>query len=249
MLRLLLPAALCLAAASSVQARTFHVLPTAEDGWTIIDPSGIEQLQGGVVKRTWTVGVQRSIVAGEPAQPGYVRTLTEYDCANRETRWRSFSAFSRNGTLVLSRDNASPAWTRGDASPAVAAELRVVCDGRAAGSAISADSVAKVVIALMGYWDPTTPAAAARIAETIDKAEANVPPAKPEPAKTPAKGALSKATAGKPASAKPTPAKSTPAKPEPVKPVAAIPAKAATSPKSPAPVPKSTTPPAAKKAP
>ena len=237
MLRLLLPAALCLAAASPVQARTFHVLPTAEDGWTIIDPSGIEQLPGGVVKRTWTVGVQRSIVAGEPAQPGYVRTLTEYDCANRETRWRSFSAFSRNGTLVLSRDNTSPTWTRGDASAAVAAELRVVCDGRAVGSAISADSVAKVVIALMGYWDPTTPAAAARIAETIDRAEANTPPAKPEPAKTPARGASGKATAAKPAPAKAMPAKSTPAKVEPARPVAAT---------APKPAPKSTTPPAVK---
>lgn len=151
-------------AAPEAQARTFYVIQSGADGWTVMDPDAIEVLDGGKVRRAWTVRIQRNITNGQPAQPGYVRSLNEYACADYRMRWREFSAFSRSGALLLSKVNPNPEWGPVAESADTRAEYRVVCEGVGEGSVISADSVAKVVIALMGSWDPppaSPPSAAA----------------------------------------------------------------------------------------
>jgi hypothetical protein len=58
----------------------------------------------------------------------------------------------------------------------------VVCEGVGGGSVVSADSVAKVVIGLMGSWDAAAPSGAAVVA-TAPPPKVTAPPAK-TPAKT-----------------------------------------------------------------
>src|SRR4051812_29140169 len=82
----------CLAPAAA-QARSFIVLHLPDGSWMLIDPATVEA--EGPVRRTWTVTVRKNILDNGPPEPGYVRTLNEYDCARGITRWRRFSAFSR----------------------------------------------------------------------------------------------------------------------------------------------------------
>lgn len=140
-------------------ARPFYVIQSGGDGWTVMDPQGVEVVDNGKVRRAWTVRVQRNITNGRAAQPGYVRTLNEYACDDYRMRWREFSAFSRSGALLASKVNPNPEWGPVAEAPDTRAEYRVVCQGAGEGAVISAESVAKVVIALMGSWDQ--PAAAA----------------------------------------------------------------------------------------
>ena len=193
---LLAAAALLALSAGSSQARTFNVIPSAGGNWLIIDPATVESVPGGLVRRTWTVGVQRNIVGGDLAQPGYVRTLTDFDCVTRQTRWRQFSAFTRSGELLLTRDNPSSNWILASSTPETQEAIGVVCGAAASRSAISADSVARVVIALMAAWDPPGGAK-----------PATQPPAK-TPAPAPAKAATTKVAAAAPpkGAVKPPPA-------------------------------------------
>ena len=69
-------------------------------------------------------------------------------------RSESFTAFSRAGAPLLSRENAEPAWSDVTPTSGTLGEWRVACGYSAGDSAIEADSVAKVVIALMRAWDP-----------------------------------------------------------------------------------------------
>lgn len=140
-------------------ARPFYVIQAGADGWTVMDPQGVETVEGGKVRRAWTVRVQRNITNGQPAQPGYVRTLNEYACDDYRMRWREFSAYSRSGALLASKVNPNPEWGPVAETADTRAEYRVVCQGAGQGSVIAADSVAKVVIALMGSWDAPPPAA------------------------------------------------------------------------------------------
>lgn len=165
-------------AVGPAQAKDFSVLYGAADSYTIIDNQAIERLPGNVVRRTWTVGVQRSIVSGDRPVPGYVRTQVDYDCLARQSRWLKFSAFSRSGELLLQRDNPIPLWTS-PTTTTVLKELAVVCEGRSGDTSISADGIARVVIALMSTWDPVTPTAKA------PPGKAAAPPAKAPPAKMP----------------------------------------------------------------
>lgn len=146
--------ALAAIAVASAQARTFYVIQSGAEGWTVMDPEGVEVLDDGRVRRAWTVRIQRNITDGQPAQPGYVRSLNEYACADYRMRWREFSAFSRSGALLVSKVNPNPEWGPVAETSDTRAEYRVVCEGVGEGSVISAESVAKVVIALMGSWDP-----------------------------------------------------------------------------------------------
>ncbi len=178
--------------ATPALARTFYVIQSSADAWTVMDAQGIEPVAGTAFRKAWAVRVQRNILSGDPPQPGYVRTLTEYDCQQNRTRWREFTAFSRSGATLVSKVNPNPEWGPADEASDTYAAYRVVCEGVGGGAVVSADSVAKVVISLMGAWDP--------------------PPALadgPAPA------------AGKPAAAKPGAAKPGPAKPPTAKPPAA----------------------------
>lgn len=168
--------------ASAAEARTFHLSPGGPDAWLVIDPRSAESMPGGVVRRMWTVMVQRSIVSGEAAQPGYVRTQSDYDCANREVRWRTFSAYSRSGDLLLTRNNAWPNWVPATSAPDIHTAFRVACEG-GANSAVSAESIGQLVIALMTSWDPPTRPPAKR-GDTAKPA-----PPRPATATSPAKAA------------------------------------------------------------
>lgn len=160
-------AAATLLASSSAQAKIFYITQSGADAWTVMDASGIETTPGSPVRKAWAVRVQRNILSGNPPTPGYVRTLTEYDCDAQRTRWREFSAFSRSGGLLVSKVNPQPEWGPANEATDTYAAYRVVCEGVGGGAVVSADSVAKVVINLMSAWDPPpepfapiTPAAA-----------------------------------------------------------------------------------------
>ena len=168
------------------EARPFYVTQTSDDAWTVMDPQGIEVTPGSPVRKAWAVRVQRNILTGDPPQPGYVRTLSEYDCAARQTRWLEFTAYSRAGGMLINKVNPQPEWAPATAAPDIHAAYRVVCEGVGGRAAVSADSVAKVVINLMGSWDspltpllPISPAPAAK----GKVASAKTPPAKAAPAK------------------------------------------------------------------
>lgn len=139
---------------SVAQAKPFILLRSVGDARMIIDPSAIEADAGGATRRMWTVTVQGNILNEAPPQPGYVRALNEYDCAGRKSRWRSFTAFSRAGDVLLSRDNASGDWTDVTSTSGTLGEWRVACGLSRGDSAVEADSIAKVVIALMRAFDP-----------------------------------------------------------------------------------------------
>jgi hypothetical protein len=146
-------AGLCAAAAApAAAARTFYVLQSGPDDWTVMDPFAAQE-QGLQVRRASTVRVQRNILASGPPQPGYVRTQTEYDCARARTRWLEFSAFSRSGALLARKANPDPQWRPAGEAPDIEAAYRVVCTGGAGAAVVEADSIARVVIGLMAAWD------------------------------------------------------------------------------------------------
>ena len=86
-------------AAGAAEARSYYIVQSGPDAWTVMDPEGIERLSDAV-RKAWVVRVQRNILTGDPPTPGYVRTLNEYDCEASRTRWREFSAFSRSGAAA-----------------------------------------------------------------------------------------------------------------------------------------------------
>ena len=143
-----------------------------------------------MLRKAWVVRVQRNILTGNPPQPGYVRTLSEYDCDQSRTRWREFSAYSRSGASLISKRNPNPEWGPATEAGDIYSAFKVVCQGGGDGAVVSAESVAKVVISLMASWDrPPTQVAA-------------TPPAKV--ATAPARAALVKASKAKtPPAAKP----------------------------------------------
>ena len=173
-------------AAGAAEAHSYYIVQSGPDAWTVMDPEGIERLSDAV-RKAWVVRVQRNILTGNPPTPGYVRTLTEYDCEAGRTRWREFSAFSRSGALLVSKVNPNPEWGPADEVSDTYAAHRVVCQGGGGGSVVSAESVAKVVISLMGSWDaqpvaPTLPAAKAPAVKAPPAARTRTtPPAKAAP--------------------------------------------------------------------
>lgn len=178
-------------AATPALARTFYVVQSSGDAWTVMDAQGIEPIAGTTFRKAWAVRVQRNILSGDPPQPGYVRTLTEYDCQQSRTRWREFTAFSRSGATLVSKVNPNPEWGPADEASDTYAAYRVVCEGVGGGAVVSADSVAKVVIGLMGAWDPPP--------ELVDGPAPTAKPitAKPAAAKPPATKAAPVAAATK----------------------------------------------------
>ncbi len=120
-----------------------------------LDPAAIEMVPGGSLRRAVSVTVKRSLVTGGPPQPGYIRTLNEYDCGQWRMRWQSFTVYSRFGVKVMTQVNPDPAWApssfEGEAS------LKMVCNGTHGDSAVAAQSMGQLVLALMSAWDADAP--------------------------------------------------------------------------------------------
>jgi len=151
-------AAAAVVAPAAARAEVFVVLASTPDAVTLVDPATIQTLGPETVRRAWSVSVKRSLASGGPPQPGYIRTLNDYDCATRQVRWRTFQVYSRFGDLVMKQDNRAPDWTP-TTDMEGAAGLRVVCDHAAGASVVSGSSMAQLVLSLMQGWDPQpTPA-------------------------------------------------------------------------------------------
>jgi len=141
-----------LALCSTAGAATFHVTEQTPRAWTLLDPSTVEQTGGGVF-RAPSITVQRSITARGDGRPGYLRTISEYDCAGRRSRWLSFTVYSESGAKILAQTNSDAAWTQ----PAPGAEahraMAVIC--RTPGTdlpAVSASSIGALITSLFAMW-------------------------------------------------------------------------------------------------
>jgi hypothetical protein len=173
---LLLPvlaSALAVLIGGPARAAVYAVVQSSRDEVTVVDPAAVERLPGGDKRRAWTVSVKRNLMTGGPPQPGYVRTFSEYDCSARKVRWKSFSAYSEFGVLVMKKDNADQAWGGSDAD----AGLRTVCGDIGGASVVAAASLTDLVVGLMRAWDESAPPAPA----ALDPPKA--PPADPKPRK------------------------------------------------------------------
>ncbi|WP_309603952.1 surface-adhesin E family protein [Phenylobacterium sp.] len=163
-------------------ASLYAVTRSDADIVTVLNPQTVESL-GGKLHRAWDVSVHRSIVSGGPRQPGYVRTLNEYDCAGRRIRWRSLSVYSRFGVMILQKDNADPAWNPIDDGSEGDAALRVICDGAGRSGMVSASSVSQLVLALMRTWDEAAPLPPLQPTTPVTPARARAAKTKPRPHK------------------------------------------------------------------
>jgi hypothetical protein len=146
-------ACLLLAFASAARAATFVVIRSGTDAWTVIDPGAVVRDPNSQRLSAWSVTVQRNLTNSVPPQPGYIRSLNEYDCAERRIRWRSFAAYSRFGSMVMKSDNAAVDWAPAPGGSEGDAGLRVLCDGVGGGAVVSAPSMTKLVLNLMQAWD------------------------------------------------------------------------------------------------
>lgn len=145
-------------AAPPAHAAVFAMVRAQPDAITVMDPAAVETPPGAAnLRRAYSVTVQKSLVAEGPQQPGYVRTLNEYDCAARTLRWKSFSVYSRFGDLVIRKDNPAETWETPAAGSEGEASLRLVCDHANRWSAMAAGSLSQLVITLMQAWDAAAP--------------------------------------------------------------------------------------------
>jgi hypothetical protein len=140
-------------AAPPPAATTVYVIRRTEDSWTVMDPAAVEKVAGGPVRRTYSVVVRRNLLNGGPPQPGYVRTLNEFDCEAYKFRWRTFTIYNRFGAVVVKQDNADPAFKALERGSDEEAIFKTVCDGAGGGSVVSAPSLGLLVIGLMQGWD------------------------------------------------------------------------------------------------
>ncbi len=151
----LVPAALAaLALAAPADAATFYVVSRTPQAWTLVDPATVEMTPGGV-RRIASVTVQKSITPKGPPQPGYLRSVSEYDCAQRRTRWLRFTLYSSAGRTVMSQQNAQPAWTQPSRGTEGGAILALLCGdpGGHDQPVISAPSVGDLIVSLFASWN------------------------------------------------------------------------------------------------
>jgi hypothetical protein len=134
-------------------ATTVYVIRRTEDSWTVMDPAAVEKVAGGPIRKTYSVVVRRNLLNGGPPQPGYVRTLNEFDCEAYKFRWRTFTIYNRFGAVVVKQDNADPAFKPLERGSDEEAIFKTVCDGAGGGSVVSAPSLGLLVIGLMQGWD------------------------------------------------------------------------------------------------
>jgi len=131
----------------------YYVVRRTEEAWTVMDPAAVEAVPGGSVKRSYSVTVRRNLLNGGPPQPGYVRTLNEYDCQTHKFRWRTFTIYNRFGAVVVKQDNAQTDFLALDRGSEEETTFRVICEGGGGGSVVAAPSLAQLVIGLMQAWD------------------------------------------------------------------------------------------------
>jgi len=165
-------AASALSAADAARASVFAVLDSKPDVVTVLDPAAIQTVGQTPVRRAWSVSVKKVLTEGGPKQPGYVRTLNEYDCVARQVRWRTFQVYSRFGDLVMKQDNLDDDWNPTPDAGEGAAAMKAVCDGSVGGAVISASSVSQLVLNLMQAWDEQAPLPPAQIPAPSAKAKA-----------------------------------------------------------------------------
>ena len=158
-------------------ATIVYVVRRTEDAWTVMDPAAVEKVAGGPIRRTYSVTVRRNLLNGGPPQPGYVRTLNEFDCEAMKFRWRTFTIYNRFGVVVVKQDNVDPAFKALERGSDEEAIFRTVCDGGGGGSVVAAPSLGLLVIGLMQAWDEAA----------MSSAISQLPPA-PSPAKPAAPG-------------------------------------------------------------
>jgi hypothetical protein len=155
--------AAALAAAGAARASVFAVLDSRPDAVTVLDPAAIQTVGQTPVRRAWSISVKRVLTEGGPKQPGYVRTLNEYDCVARQVRWRTFQVYSRFGDLMMKQDNRDDDWNPAPDEGEGAAAMKTVCDGSVGGAVISANTVSQLVLSLMQAWDEQAPLPPAQI--------------------------------------------------------------------------------------
>ena len=141
-------------ATPSAAAQGFYLTRSTPESWTIMEPAAIPPAAGMAVRSSWTVTVKKNLLDTGPPQPGYVRTLKDYDCERRRVLWRSISAYSRVGALVIKRENEQTSWDLPPANAEDEGELRLICDGAGGKSVVTASSLTQLVITLMSSWDP-----------------------------------------------------------------------------------------------
>jgi hypothetical protein len=152
-----------------------YVIRRTEDAWTVMDPAAIEEVPGGPVRRAYSVTVRRNLLNGGPPQPGYVRTLNEFDCDAMKFRWRTFTIYNRFGAVVVKQDNPETAFAALGRGSEEEDLFRTVCDGGGGGSVVAAPSLGLLVIGLMHEWDE------AAMASSL----ADLAPPEPKPASKP----------------------------------------------------------------
>jgi hypothetical protein len=131
----------------------FYVIRRTEEAWTVMDPAAVERTVGSPVARAYSVTVRRNLLNGGPPQPGYVRTLVEYDCGAHATRWRAFTIYNRFGAVVVKQDNTDTAFHPLERGSEEETTFRVICEAGGGGSVVAAPSLAQLVIGLMQAWD------------------------------------------------------------------------------------------------
>ncbi len=199
--RIAVAAVAMLALPAAARATVFAVLEQKPDVVTVLDTSAIQTVGQSAIRRAWSVSVKKVLTSGGPQQPGYVRTLNEYDCVGRRIRWRTFQVYSRFGDTVMKQDNRDEEWNPTPDAGEGARAMQAVCDGGVGTGAISASSVSQLVLTLMQAWDEQAPLPPAQIPEK---------PPKKTPAPAKAKGG--KAQSAKAQSAKAQSAKAQSAK-------------------------------------
>ena len=200
------PAAAAAVPSVATPATGFFVIRRTEEAWTVMDPNAIERADAGSVRRTYSVTVRRNLLNGGPPQPGYVRTLNEYDCDTRRFRWRTFTIYNRFGAVVVKQDNTDPTFGPPDPGSEEDTSYRVVCEGAGGGSVVTAPSLGKLVIGLMQAWDDAAMAAPLQaIAAGKPGPDGTGQDAKTPEARTPAaKKPETKKTEPRPATPKPS---------------------------------------------
>jgi hypothetical protein len=138
-------------------AGTYSIVARTPDSWTVVDPAAAESLAGGI-KRLSSVTVQKSISPRGPPRPGYVKSLSEYDCALRKSRWIQFVLYDRSGAVVISQKNPKPDWSEPTRGTDAGSTLALLC-GQYGGvdlPAVSATSLGGLVLSLFAGWDQAT---------------------------------------------------------------------------------------------
>lgn len=165
----------------------YYVIRRTEDAWTVMDPAAVERVAGGPVARAYNVTIRRNLLNGGPPQPGYVRTLNEYDCQAHTVRWLTFTIYNRFGAVVVKQDNADPAFQPLARGSEEETSFRVICERGGGGSVVAAPSLGQLVIGLMQAWDDAAMASAlaALPPPTAPAKPGAKPPAKPPATPTP----------------------------------------------------------------